>query len=121
MRISDWSSDVCSSDLSKRLIPNKPNGDLDGATGVQLEDRAEAQRMQDIEDLHGGKKMALVFSTGAGGSSLSYHAKTGSKNTRRRIHYVNQLDYRADQITHDSCLTHHPYTKHPKTSVTKKG
>src|SRR3546814_4153116 len=73
---------------SKRLIPNKPNGDLDGATGVQLEDRAEAQRMQDIEDFHGGKKMALVFSTGAGGSSLSYHAKTGSKNTRRRIHYV---------------------------------
>src|SRR3546814_18981266 len=71
---------------SKRLIPNKPNGDLDGATGVQLEDRAEAQRMQDIEDFHGGKKMALVFSTVAGGSSLSYHAKTGSKNTRSRIH-----------------------------------
>src|SRR3546814_1602081 len=84
---------------SKRLIPNKPNGDLDGATGVQLEDRAEAQRMQDIEDFHGGKKMALVFSTGAGGSSLSYHAKTGSKNTRRRIHYVIQLGYRADQVT----------------------
>src|SRR3546814_14268761 len=43
---------------SKRLIPNKTNGDLDGATGVQLEDRAEAQRMKDIEDFHGGKKMA---------------------------------------------------------------
>src|SRR3546814_8352000 len=87
MSISDWSSDVCSSDL------------LDGATGVQLEDRAEAQRRQDIEDFHGGKKMALVFSTGAGGSSLSYHAKTGSKNTRRRIHYVIQLGYRADEVT----------------------
>src|SRR3546814_9276263 len=87
---------------SKRLIPNKPNGDLDGATGVQLEDRAEAQRMQDIEDFHGGKKMALVFSTGAGGSSLSYHAKTGSKNTRRRIHYVIPLGYRSDKVKQGS-------------------
>src|SRR3546814_13482512 len=62
--------------------------------------------MQDIEDFHGGKKMALVFSTGAGGSSLSYHAKTGSKNTRRRIHYVIQLGYRADDVTQGFWRTH---------------
>src|SRR3546814_14193313 len=62
--------------------------------------------MQDIEDFHGGKKMALVFSTGAGGSSLSYHAKTGSKNTRRRIHYVIQLGYRADEVTQGFGRTH---------------
>src|SRR3546814_18843374 len=30
MRISDWSSDVCSSDLAVPAIP-KPHGDLDGA------------------------------------------------------------------------------------------
>src|SRR3546814_17629753 len=88
---------------SKRLIPNKPNGDLDGATGVQLEDRAEAQRMQHIEAFHGGKKMALVFSTGAGGSSLLYHAKTGLKNPRRRFHYTIQLGYRADEVTPCEC------------------
>lgn len=91
---------------TKRLIPNKPNGDQDGATGVDLEDRAEAQRMQDIEDFHNGKKLALVFSTGAGGSSLSYHAKTGSKNTRRRVHYVIQLGYRADEVTQGFGRTH---------------
>src|SRR3546814_19705070 len=30
---------------SKRLIPNKPNGDLDGATGVQLEDDRKSTRL----------------------------------------------------------------------------
>ena len=84
---------------TKRLIPNKPNGDRDGATGVELEDRTEAQRLQDIEDFHDGKKPALVFSTGAGGASMSYHAKVGSKNTAKRIHYLIQLGYRADQVT----------------------
>lgn len=91
---------------TKRLIPNKPNGDRDGATGVLLEDRTEAQRMQDIEDFHNGKKLALVFSTGAGGASLSYHAKAGSKNTARRIHYVIQLGFRADEVTQGFGRTH---------------
>src|SRR5690606_6046376 len=84
---------------TKRLVPNKPHGDRDGATGVLLEERSEADRLQDIADFHGGKKKALVFSTGAGGSSLSYHAKIGSKNTARRVHYVIQLGYRADDVT----------------------
>lgn len=91
---------------TKRLIPNKPRGHFDGATGVLLEDRTEKQRMQDIEDFHDGKKLALVFSTGAGGSSLSYHAKTGSKNTRRRVHYVIQLGHRADEVTQGFGRTH---------------
>jgi hypothetical protein len=91
---------------TKRLVPNKPNGDRDGATGVLLEDRTETQRMADIEDFHNGKKLALVFSTGAGGASLSYHAKKGSKNPRRRIHYVIQLGYRADEVTQGFGRTH---------------
>ncbi len=91
---------------TKRLIPNKPNGDRDGATGVLLEDRTEKQRISDIEAFHNGTKQALVFSTGAGGSSLSYHAKTGTKNTARRIHYVIQLGYRADEVTQGFGRTH---------------
>ena len=91
---------------TKRLIPNKPNGDQDGATGVELEDRTEAQRLQDIDDFHDGKKPALIFSTGAGGASMSYHAKLGSKNTAKRVHYLIQLGYRADQVTQGLGRTH---------------
>lgn len=91
---------------TKRLVPNRPNGDRDGATGVILEDRTETQRMQDIDDFHNGKKLALVFSTGAGGASLSYHAQRGSKNERRRVHYVIQLGYRADEVTQGFGRTH---------------
>ncbi len=91
---------------TKRLVPNKPNGDQDGATGVVLEDRNETQRMQDIADFHDGKKLGLIFSTGAGGASMSYHAKIGTKNTRRRIHYVIQLGYRADEVTQGFGRTH---------------
>ncbi|QAY80169.1 strawberry notch-like NTP hydrolase domain-containing protein [Sphingosinicella sp. BN140058] len=98
---------------TKRLIPNKPNGDLDGANGVLIEDRTEAHRLKDIEAFHDGRKQGLVFSTGAGGASLSYHAKIGTKNTARRVHYVIQLGYRADEVTQGFGRTHRSDQVHP--------
>lgn len=91
----------------KRLIPNKPNGARDGSNGVLIEERKEKDRAKDIEDFHGAKKPILIFSTGAGGSSLSYHAKIGTKAAnRRRYHYLIQLGHRADEVTQGIGRTH---------------
>jgi hypothetical protein len=90
-----------------RLVPDKANGDRDGAAGVRIERRTEADRMQDIQDFHDGKKVVLAFSTGAGGSSMSYHAKTGTPaGNRRRVQYLIQLGYRADEVTQGLGRTH---------------
>lgn len=90
-----------------RLVPDKANGDRDGASGVRIERRTEADRMQDIQDFHDGKKVVLAFSTGAGGSSMSYHAKTGTPaGDRRRVQYLIQLGYRADEVTQGLGRTH---------------
>ena len=92
---------------TQRLIPNKPNGERDGATGVLIEKRREEDRMQDIQDFHDGKKTVLAFSTGAGGSSMSYHAKIGTPAAdRRRVQYLIQLGHRADEVTQGTGRTH---------------
>lgn len=92
---------------SRRLVSMSPDGQRDGSTGVRLEDRRESDRVSDMEDFHAGLMKGLIFSTDAGGSSLSYHAKTGTKAwDRRRVHYLIQLGYRADQVTQGIGRTH---------------
>lgn len=92
---------------SRRLIPDKPFGQRDGATGVKVEDRIESDRTKDIQAFHDAEKPILAFSTGAGGSSLSYHARIGSKAAdRRRMHYLIQLGHRADEVTQGIGRTH---------------
>jgi len=92
---------------TQRLIPDMPNGDLDGATGVKVERRTEEDRMSDIQDFHDGKKHVLAFSTAAGGSSMSYHARIGTPAAdRRRVQYLIQLGYRADEVTQGLGRTH---------------
>src|SRR3546814_5855864 len=51
MRISDWSSDVCSSDLRRRLL-NKPLGDRVGRT-IDLEIETDFRPNRRSERLHG--------------------------------------------------------------------
>lgn len=92
---------------TKRIAPVDPNGARSGRSDVTIENRTEDDRLQDIADFHAGKKTVLVFSTGAGGSSLSYHAKIGTPaENRRRNHYLIQLGYRADQVTQGLGRTH---------------
>lgn len=98
---------------TKRLIPDRPNGQRDGSTGMLVEERNENDRVKDIDAFHNGDKKILVFSTGAGGASLSYHAKIGTKNTARRVHYVIQLGYRADEVTQGFGRTHRSDQVHP--------
>lgn len=92
---------------SARLVPDRPGGRDHGATGIHIEKRSEDERLEDIEAFHAGRKQILVFSTGAGGSSLSYHARTGTAAAgRRRVHYLVQLGYRADEVTQGIGRTH---------------
>lgn len=92
---------------TKRIAPVDPNGARSGRSEVTVENRTEEDRLEDIEAFHAGKKTILIFSTGAGGSSLSYHAKIGTlAENRRRNHYLIQLGYRADQVTQGLGRTH---------------
>lgn len=92
---------------TQRLVPDMPNGDLDGATGVRIEKRTEEDRMSDIQAFHDGTKQVLAFSTGAGGSSMSYHARIGTPAAnRRRVQYLIQLGHRADEVTQGLGRTH---------------
>src|SRR3546814_18345580 len=80
MRISDWSSDVCSSDLvtgrTRRLVL--------GRDGEQrLERRSPSATVAEAQSFMEGTKRILVFSD-AGGTGRSYHADLGARNPQRR-------------------------------------
>jgi hypothetical protein len=92
---------------NRRLAPVDPQGSRHGNADVRIEDRTEEDRRIDIELFHDAKRSVLAFSTDAGGSSLSYHAKVGTAaGDRRRAHYLIQLGYRADQVTQGIGRTH---------------
>lgn len=92
---------------SRRLVPERADGAASGSSGVLVEERKEKDRMDDLDAFHAGEKTGLIFSTGAGGSSLGYHAKIGTKAAnRRRYHYLIQLGHRADEVTQGIGRTH---------------
>lgn len=92
---------------SQRIVPDQPYGTRDGATGIVIEKRTEQDRADDMRDFHAGTKVVLAFSTGAGGSSLGYHAQIGTGAAdRRRRHYLIQLGHRADEVTQGTGRSH---------------
>lgn len=91
---------------SRRIIPRNRTGLVPGVNEFMVEERSEDERLRDVDAFQSGAKPILVFSTGAGGSSLSYHAVRNSKNEKRRIHYLVQLGYRADQVAQGTGRTH---------------
>src|SRR3546814_19973720 len=81
MRISDWSSDVCSSDLKARILPDRPwatsihrradaarEGRETGEAGVGLDVLGRVERL-DVDPLGGvpGEVLALHFLVGGSG------------------------------------------------------
>src|SRR3546814_9153376 len=73
MRISDWSADVCSSDLRRSLVPIVRKLDVDGCTGENVE-------VSTVDVLYGGTAVRDVQGLDVGegnertvGSSLSTH------------------------------------------------
>lgn len=62
---------------------------------LKAERRGDRANRADISAFMGDKKQILVFSE-AGGTGASYHADRKAKNQRRRMHYLLQAGWRAD-------------------------
>src|SRR3546814_10233253 len=84
MRISDWSSDVCSSDLQPRVSPRPDDpalflqGLLEGVAAV------EALGYRRLAEL-GAPPARRVISVGGGASNAAWSAKIGRASCRERV------------------------------------
>jgi hypothetical protein len=74
---------------SQRILCEKETGRLFVSKRAASANLGEAQAFMDNE------KQILIFSD-AGGTGRSYHADLCSKNTRRRVHYLLEAGWRAD-------------------------
>src|SRR3546814_19955656 len=87
MRISDWSSDVCSSDL---IVKRRGS---DGIDRFVVENRPGSPNIGETDAFQADAKRVLVFSD-AGGTGRSYHADLGAKNQRLRGHYLLEAGWK---------------------------
>lgn len=88
---------------SIRLLPTHKNGVHDGWC---VEDRASGDASKDVADYQEGRKSILIFSLGAGGTGLSYHAAKDVRNQSRRVHYLLEMGRRAESAVQGIGRTH---------------
>ena len=72
---------------------------------LALRNRPPSANLAETAAFMAGDKRILVFSM-AGGTGRSYHADLGCGNTRRRIHYLLEPGWRADQAIQGLGRTH---------------
>ena len=72
---------------------------------LALRNRPASANLAETAAFMAGDKRILVFSM-AGGTGRSYHADLGCGNTRRRIHYLLEPGWRADQAIQGLGRTH---------------
>ena len=72
---------------------------------LALRTRPASANLAETAAFMAGEKRILVFSM-AGGTGRSYHADLGCANTRRRIHYLLEPGWRADQAIQGLGRTH---------------
>ena len=72
---------------------------------LALRSRPASANLAETADFMAGDKRILVFSM-AGGTGRSYHADLGCGNTARRIHYLLEPGWRADQAIQGLGRTH---------------
>ena len=80
----------------------------DAETGVyhKVEEKwSKAKGRSDVDAFMGGKKRILVFSD-AGGTGRSFHSDKTAKNQQRRVHYLVQPGWRADNAVQGFGRTH---------------
>ena len=77
----------------------------DGTVKKVLENRSKDLIRQEANDFRDGKRRVLVFSN-AGGTGFSYHAGRTFKNQERRMHYLVQAGWRADEAMQGFGRTH---------------
>lgn len=79
--------------------------DASGKLIAKPENRTDKHAEADANAFMGDKKQILVFSD-AGGTGRSYHASMEVKNQRRRMHYLIQPGWRADNAVQGFGRTH---------------
>jgi len=87
---------------TRRVVRESDDG---GRTKAKLESRTPKHASADAQAFLDDKKKILVFSD-AGGTGRSYHASLKEKNQRRRIHYLIQAGWRADNAVQGFGRTH---------------
>ncbi len=99
---------------SIRMIPRYNKG---AHNGWIAQERSPGDAISDVEAFQNGKKDVLIFSVGAGGTGLSYHAQKGGRNQKRRVHYLLEIGRRPDTAVQGLGRTHRagqvmpPYVK----------
>ena len=83
---------------SRRVVRTK-----EGNTTIEA--RSVAKTIAEASEFQSGKRRILVFSD-AGGTGQSYHAGANCKNQQRRIHYLVQAGWCADQAVQGFGRTH---------------
>ena len=73
--------------------------------GLALRSRPASANLAETAAFMDGTKRILVFSM-AGGTGRSYHADLGCANTARRVHYLLEPGWRADQAIQGLGRTH---------------
>ena len=76
-----------------------------GGERLALRSRPAAANLAETASFMDGSKRILVFSM-AGGTGRSYHADLSSANTERRVHYLLEPGWRADQAIQGLGRTH---------------
>ena len=88
---------------SARMLPVHEGGKH---VGWKVEERHEASAVGDVDAFQNGRKSILIFSLGAGGTGLSYHAAKDANNKKRRVHYLLELGRRAESAVQGIGRTH---------------
>ena len=81
---------------------------------VKLEKLTKSSTNRDIKEFENTKRRILVFS-GAGGTGVDYHASNEIKNKQRRIHYLLEPGWRADEAVQGLGRTHRTNQAEPPT------
>ena len=86
---------------SRRVVTLNDNG----TARLALRSRPASANLAEAAAFMDGSKTILVFSM-AGGTGRSYHADLTAANTRRRVHYLLEPGWRADQAIQGLGRTH---------------
>lgn len=88
---------------SVRMIPVMNRGEH---VGWKAEERKAQSAIEDVKAFQDGRKRILIFSLGAGGTGLSYHASNECRNKDRRVHYILEIGRRAESAVQGIGRTH---------------
>lgn len=88
---------------SIRVLPRMNKGVHEG---WEVEERSDRAAIDDVKAFQDGRKSILIFSLGAGGTGLSYHAAPDCRNKARRVHYILEIGRRAESAVQGIGRTH---------------